>query len=164
MYKRQDEDRNVFVFKKEMKGSDGEVHEEHKVHKVKIRHADMKGMSEEERAALKAEIAEAMAEMKVELAEAREAHKIAMLEMKDSMGEMVTIEANCESNEPVTEKLGSDGKKVMMICQTAITAQARDALKQARASIAAQSEMDEEMRATVLEALDEEIRNFDREG
>ncbi|MFN2100509.1 M56 family metallopeptidase [Altererythrobacter sp. MF3-039] len=160
-------ERRVYVIKSEehKSGGDGHAdHKVHKVHKVKVHASAGEKMSPEERARMKAEVAEAMAEMKIELAEAREAHKIAMIEMKDSMGEMVTIEANCESSEPLSEKLAKNGKKVMVVCETAVMGQAREALKQARASIAAQSDMDAEIRATVLEALDEEIRNFDNEG
>ena len=158
------EERHVYVIKKEHEAHDDAEHAEHKVHKVKIRQVHGEGLSPEERTELKAEIAEAMAEMRLDLAEARELSKLAMIEMKEEMGDMVTIETSCENNEPFTEKAGKDGKKVMMVCETAIMGQAREALKQARASIAAQADMDAEIRATVLEALDAEIRNIDNEG
>lgn len=132
-----------------------------KVRKYKWVSHDSEKMSAEERAELKAEIDEAMKEMHEGLAEAHEAQKFAMIELKDELGEMARIEVKCSGDKPVTEKIGKDGKKVMVICQTAIEAQARKGLMEARREIASNGDMDAEIRAEVLKSLDEEIAKFD---
>lgn len=135
-----------------------------RIKRVKIVHADGKELTDEERAELKAEIAEAMADMHAGLAEAREAHKLAMIHMNDETGNMAKIEVKCDGDEPVTEKAGPQGTKIVMICKTAIAASAINGLKQARDEIAGNEEMDDEIRAQVLKALDDEIAKFKSEG
>ena len=155
------EERHVHIIKDEEHEHSGDGHT---VKKVKIRKIHTEGMSVEERAELRAEMAEAMAEMRADLAEARAEHKVAMLELKDSVGDMTVIEAKCEGDEPVVHKKGNDGKKMMVICTTAITAQALNGLKQARKAISGESNIDDEMKAEILRSLDEEIAKMQSEG
>lgn len=137
----------------------------HEVHKRRIViHRDEK-MTPEERAALRARLAEDMQEMRIELAEAREAHKAAMIRLKDEMGEITTIEVKCsQSDDPVSESVDPKGKKVIKICKTAIDAHARAGLAAARAEIAADREMSDDIRAEVLKALDEELARMSSDG
>lgn len=153
-----EQEAHVHVLHDEKAGKDG------KVRKVEVRRIHAEGMSAEERAELKAELAEAMAEMRADLAEARAEYQQAMIEMKDELGDVTVIEGRCERDSPMVKETTKDGKKVMVLCKTGFTAQARHGLVQARRAIAGDSGIDEKTKSEVLRSLDEEIANLDREG
>ena len=134
------------------------------VRHMKIIHADGKKLTPEERARIRVEVKEAMAEARVAMDEAREAQRIALVEVRDSLDTMTVVEMNCDGDKPIAEKKLADGKRVMAICKTAIHAQALSGIREARKAIAADADMDPEVRAEVLRALDEQIAHWKRDG
>lgn len=163
-------DRNVSVWV--VKDEDGKEKRKVVTRRV-VRDADWEGMSAEERARLHekmeklhekmAEKGEWQREMHEAMIEAREGQRIAIIEMerahKDMKG-MTRIEMSCEGDEPVTERTTKDGRKVVMMCTSQITASALEGLKEARKAIAQEKGMSEEIRKQVLESIDQQIESW----
>ncbi|XUU60139.1 M56 family metallopeptidase [Erythrobacter sp. HA6-11] len=102
----------------------------------------------------------ALAESVDARAEAERAIKEVRLELEGSEGGRTTVEMKCEGDEIASEKTREDGTNVVMICKSKVMAEALKGLKQARAEIAKNSEMDAETRKEVLRSLDEQIENW----
>ncbi len=107
------------------------------------------GMSAEERAEMRREVRESMAEMKHDLAEARKE----MMIFKNEKGEITKFTTDCK-----------EGQSGPGQCHTAVMANALAGLKKARAEIAVNKDMDSEIRAEVLKALDEAIADWKTGG
>jgi bla regulator protein blaR1 len=130
-----------------------------------------KEMSEEERAKLKAELRESMKDMHVELDAAKEARRVAMVEMRRGLEGLRRVEVKCADGSPSTTLDMRDGRRVSMPCRMQIEAQAHASaqahaltgLTEARASIAANKDMDESIRQQVLSSLDAEIARLQAE-
>ena len=119
---------------------------------------DGKGMSEEERAKLRAELDRDMKAMEGDLAEARKEHRLAMIEMRRAKdGDLTRIDVDCKDGAPDGGWQGKDGKKVMVLCRTNVTASALAGLREARDEIARDDNLKGDIRAQVLKALDEQI-------
>lgn len=107
------------------------------------------GMSDEERAEMRREVQQAMAEMKQDLAEARRE----MMIFKNEKGEITRFERDCK-----------EGQKGPDQCHTQVMASAIAGLKQARAEIARNKDMQGQIRAEVLKALDEAIADWNADS
>jgi beta-lactamase regulating signal transducer with metallopeptidase domain len=146
-------------------------HAEGRGHSPEVRHLQRhrEPLSEEQRAHLE-EMGKEMEELRIEMAgksgEMR-AHALAMTEAHRNMPEIVE---RCDSDEPVSHTTLPDGRKRIVICQRAIERQARDSmrhalggLRQARGTIAHNTEMSASVRAKVLAELDTEIARIEAE-
>ena len=142
------------------------IEEQEAEHDRHVRMVRAKGqtMSPDERARVQADVREAMAEVRASMREAREEMKSAVIEMRDSEHGMTRIEANCSGSDPVVEKTTKSGKKVTVICESAITANALLGLREARKGIAADKQLDAQIKAEVLRGLDEAIAEWVGEG
>lgn len=119
---------------------------------------DGKGLSEEERARLHAELDGKMLKMEGDLAEARKDRRIAMIEMRRSVGEeMSRIDVDCKDAAGQGGWQEKDGRKVMVLCRTNVTASALSGLREARKALARDQNLTGEVRAEVLKALDDQI-------
>lgn len=156
-------ERKVMIFRhKDGEHAEGDpeviVNEDRKVIVI-----DGKGMSEEERARLRAELKENMREMEGELAEARKEHRLAMMEMRRELGgDLTRIKVDCKDAAGKDGWQQKDGKKVMILCHSDITASAVAGLRAARDQIARDGTMSGDVRAEVLKALDEQIAKMSR--
>jgi hypothetical protein len=78
------------------------------------------------------------------------------------------VRMDCDGDEATSETTLANGRKVIRICERRIAANAqasaRAGLAQARAEIARNRAMSEEVRAEVLRELDQEIANLRTEG
>lgn len=121
------------------------------------------GLSEEERARIRAEIQSEMKNMEGELAEARKEHRIAMIEMRRAVGDdMTRIDVDCKDGAGKGGWEQKGGKKVMILCKTDVTASALSGLREARDEIARDANLTGEIRAEVLKALDEQIARMSK--
>ncbi|OZA93079.1 MAG: hypothetical protein B7X57_06200 [Erythrobacter sp. 34-65-8] len=121
---------------------------------------DGKGLSEEERARLHTELDGKMLKMEGDLAEARKDRRIAMIEMRRSVGEeMSRIDVDCKDAAGQGGWQEKDGRKVMVLCRTNVTASASvlSGLREAREALARDQNLTGEVRAEVLKALDDQI-------
>ena len=169
------EDENVKRTIKIVRNADGTVEKEEEVmflkdgahldkeqqKKIKVKmHRDLEDSKEAR--------AEAMKEMRIALAEVgdikeitEQALKQVQIELKNMDGHHTLVEMKCEGDDIASEKTREDGTKVVMICKSKVMAEALSGLKEARAEIAQESDMDAETRAEVLRALDKQIENWD---
>ena len=116
---------------------------------------DGKGMSEEERARLHAELDGKMLRMESDLAKAITDRRIAMLDLRRAPGAgMTRIDVDCKDGAGNGGWQDKDGRKVMVLCRTNVTASALSGLRQA---LARNQDLTGEVRAEVLRALDEQI-------
>ena len=132
--------------------------------KVRVLRKGEGALSEQERAAILADVSEAMADVRIALAEAKEARKSAFAQVRASGSDVVRIETRCENNDMVAKRVGADGKKVTVVCESAVTASALQGLREARRGIAADPQMDSAIKAEVLRGLDEAIAEVTSEG
>ncbi|MXO61860.1 M56 family metallopeptidase [Qipengyuania oceanensis] len=132
--------------------------------KVRVLRKGEGALSEQERAAILADVSEAMADVRIALAEAKEARKSAFAQVRASGSDVVRIETRCENNDMVAKRVGADGKKVTVVCESAVTASALQGLREARREIAADPQMDSAIKAEVLRGLDEAIAEVTSEG
>ncbi|WP_128892793.1 M56 family metallopeptidase [Erythrobacter sp. HKB08] len=151
----QQEEREVRVIRIEDKDEDGEKRTVRRERKVVI-HGDEK-MSREERQKMLAEVRKELAEMDIEIDEAMEEARVAMLEFDDGKHGLTKVSVTCRDGSKGAEFRDGDGKKVTRLCTSEIMASALEGLKTARAEIAKSKEMDSDIRAEVLSALDEKI-------
>lgn len=115
--------------------------------------------------------AEARREMRVAIAEAANARAEAeqalrevRLELENEGQGRTIVEMKCQGDDIASHKTRNDGTNVVMICKSKVMAEALAGLKEARAEIAKDTEMDAETRAEVLRSLDEQIRNWNKRG
>lgn len=136
-------------------------HAEHEERRIVI--MDDGKLSEEERARLRAELKADMKAMEGDLAEARKEHRLAMIEMRRELGgDLTRINVDCKDAAASGGWQKKDGKKVMVLCRSEVTASAVAGLRQARDEIARDGNMSGEIRAEVLKALDEQIARMSR--
>lgn len=149
-----DDEKWEFVWNE--KGDEGDA--DHKVHKVRTVKVvrDGKELSKEEREELRRELREDMKEMRVDLQEAMKEHRMAMVELKDLDKEMAFISMDCKDGE-AGETKDAKGHRVVKICTSQIMASALSGLEAARAQIASNKEMTQEIRDEVIAELDKEI-------
>jgi hypothetical protein len=83
--------------------------------------------------------------------------RVAMMEMKDGKGGLTKVSVECRGGDKGAEWRSEDGETVTRLCTSEVRASAIAGLKEARAEIAKNTEMDAQMRAEVLKALDEKI-------
>ncbi len=139
--------------------SDGEGKRTKKVER-RIITSDGRKLTEEERAEILAELDEGLAEMNEAMEEAHREHKRAMIEMENARGELTRISVKCDSDGKRNRWTDDEGRQHVMLCTSEIMAQALDGLKEARAAIARNREMDAEIRKSVIEALDQQIARW----
>ena len=142
---------------------DGKEHRLEKHRKVIVNGKEHK-LTKEEREEILREVREGLDEMDVELREAMAEHRAMVLEMRENGEGLTRIDMNCKRDGSPGEVTTSDGQRVVKLCTSQIVASALTGLKQARNAIATNSEMPEDMRAEMLEALDEKIENWKDEG
>ena len=133
----------------------------HKVHKVKIVR-DGKELSKEEREEMIRELREGMADMERGLAEAKREIHVAMVDLNDAKAGATVIKIRCDDGEDGIQLHSPDGE-IERVCTSEIMASALSGLEQARASIAQEKEMSEEIRKDVLRELDREIARMKKE-
>lgn len=149
----------VFVIRDERVDGDGKhVVRVEKVHRLK----DGEHPSEAEMAEIMAEVKRELAEADREIAEAREEHRIAMAFVKDGDGHPTTVEVECDGKAGVREWNTKDGKHVIGLCKTQIMASALAGLREARAELAKDKELSDEIRAEVLRELDAKIKQWEK--
>lgn len=105
---------------------------------------------------------EELVDVRVEVKEAMKEAEVAIIELRDEGVTNISMECT-DAGEP-GETTDSDGKRVIRICKSKIMASALTGLKEARAALATNKELDEETRTEVLKALDEQIANWASEG
>lgn len=151
-----DDEKHVSKTKRKVKR---EVHRE----RIVI-NGEERALTKEEREELRRELREGLAEMDVELKEAMHEYREAMLELRDEHGALTKINVECGDGDKRQEFKSNNGNKYMVMCDTEIHASAIKGLKQARAEIAAQRDMSEDIRAEILEALDAKIAEWKSQG
>jgi len=67
------------------------------------------------------------------------------------------VAISCDEDEPVVERDLGDGRKVTIICQTAISAKAVQGMRTAREAVANNPDIPQETREEILRSLDAEI-------
>jgi len=156
--------RKVVIVRRE--SQDGEAAHKEVERRTHVIRMDDK-MSEEERAKLQAELSESMKAMHHELAAAKEARRLAMVEMRRGLEGLRRVEVKCVDGGTGATLDMRDGKRATLPCKTQVhaqaTAHALTGLSEARASIAANKDMDERIRQEVLSSLDAEIARLQAE-
>lgn len=151
-----------FVVREVVKDKDGK---ETKTVERKIVIKDKDGkLSKEEREALRKELRQEFVEMDTEIEEAMDEVRVAMLELKDEKHGVTKVKIKCKDGSKGVALQGPEGETVHRLCTSEIMAHALTGLKEARKAIASDSNMDGEMRAEVLQALDEKIANWRAKG
>lgn len=157
-------DKNVMI----LHGEDGETPHKSRYKTVKIVNRGEK-MDEAELELVLKEVREEMAEVDKEL---KELH----VELEAMEGEaewtamakegrtVVKMECDSRSDEVATTKELKDGTTKVMICQSRIMAHALEGLKQARAAIAENPEIDGKMRKEILKELDSQIKSWRKDA
>ena len=107
------------------------------------------GLSDEERKQMRREIRESMTEMKRDLAEARKE----MMIFKNEKGELTKFAMDCK-----------EGQKEPARCHSEVMASTLAGLRQARAEIAKNKDLQGDIRAEVLKSLDEAIAEWNSRG
>ena len=86
---------------------------------------------------------------------------MALLELKHVEDQNITVvEVKCDSG-GTGKSISQNGEEMTVICESDIMASALTGLKNARASIASNPEMPEDMLEEVLKALDEKIADWE---
>ena len=104
----------------------------------------------------------AIAELANVRGEVEEALKEVEFELMSQGGGKTVVEMKCEGEDVASHRTLSDGTNVVMLCKSKVMAEALNGLKEARAEIASDKEMDAETRAEVLRVLDEQIKNWNK--
>ena len=160
------EDGRTVIIKREIdENSDGKV--EKRVEKIKI----VKGekMSEEELEVMLEGLRAGLSEADKAMKDMPKIVKRAMIDMDvDGADGRTIIKMSCDG-EPGEATWVEDGEgktktKTIVMCQSKIMAEALDGLKEARDEIAQDREMTTEIREKVLKVLDEQIKNWKKEG
>lgn len=131
--------------------------------KVVIRKGDGQ-LSKEEHAEMMRELHEELANIDIEIADAMKEQRLAMVELGKLGENMTVVQVDCKDGEP-GQTTDAKGRKVVKLCTSKIMASALKGLESARAELARDKEMSEEIRAEVLRSLDAEIARFkDKQG
>lgn len=140
--------------------SDGEGREVRKIRRVHI-DRDGEPLSKEEMKKIMAEVRAGLAEADVALAEANSAHRIALARAHGDMKHATVIEITCDDGSKGKEVQLKDGKQLTRLCTSEIMASALEGLRSAREEISQDAEIPSDVRASVLEALDEKISEWE---
>ncbi|RIV91160.1 hypothetical protein D2V17_03395, partial [Aurantiacibacter xanthus] len=100
---------------------------------------------------------EARIERAAALAEARAAAVTARAAAAEARAATPVVEDSCADDQPVSERRRADGSIVVQICRQAIVRQASRGLEQARAAVASQRDISDDLRQQILRDLDREI-------
>lgn len=137
-----------------------ERHVERRVERRVIR--SNREMSAEERREMMEELREGLAEVDEALEDMPRTMALAIAEAEGAEGHtVVRMECDNNSDEVATTTENGDGTRTVMICQTRVMAHALKGLQEARAAIARNEEMTEDMRAQVLAELDSQIERWE---
>jgi beta-lactamase regulating signal transducer with metallopeptidase domain len=137
------------------------------------RGAGMEAMGKGEREAALAEVRAALAEADMALAdlpriiaEAQAEAHAANAAALASGGPRVVVKQECKpGSREVSESSSRDGVQIVSICQRRVMASARQGLEQARAEIAGDKDIPDDMRKQLLRTLDAQISRWsDKEG
>ena len=157
---------------------DGEVKERRWV----VRNAGKDAMSDEQIEEIMIEVRRGLAEANAEIENLPQVIEMAMAEARSARAEAHTarmharearaeaerhrtiVEMSCNgTNGDVSTTVDrADGTQVVRICRTEIMAEALEGLQEARAEIAANRQMDAEIRERVLKELDQQIARWNR--
>ena len=116
----------------------------------------------EEMAKMMAEVRRELADADKEVAEAMEEHRIALAMVKDGEGHPTVVEVKCDGKDRSSDWTTKDGKWVIKICKTQIMASAVTGLREARAELARDGELPDNVRAEVLRELDAKIKEWEK--
>jgi hypothetical protein len=154
-----------------MRAARAQEHAEGQGHSPEVRHLQRhrEPLSEEQRAHLE-EMGKEMEQLRIEMAGKSDEMRAHALALAGTHRKMPEIVERCDSDEPVSHTTLPDGRKRIVICQRAIERQARNSmrhalggLRQARGTIAHNTEMNASVRAKVLAELDTEIARIEAE-
>ncbi|MCP5396547.1 MAG: hypothetical protein H6918_07430 [Sphingomonadaceae bacterium] len=167
----EDGEKRVVVIKVEDQQDDGadEKRMDRREHRIVLKNGEK--LSAEQRAELEKEYGididaiekDAKAEAKMAQREVR----VARMEFRGKDGaKPIKIMVRCESDgdDMVNEWVDEDGNKHIAICKTQVAAQALAGLKEARKAIANDLKLEADVRAKALQAIDEKIAEFSKEG
>ena len=119
-------------------------------------------MSEEEIEEMMEELREGLAEADEALEEMPRTLALAITEAEGEAGRtVVRMECDNSTDEVTSTRENSDGTRVVMVCQTRVMAQALEGLREARKSIATDSEMPDDIRSQVLAEIDQQIERWE---
>lgn len=143
---------------------DEDAAEDGKIRKVRTIEIDGHGekMSKEEREKLMAELKRELGTIDIEITKAMEDHRIAMVELKDSMKDIPHVAISCDEGENA-KFTDRNGRTVKMVCTSKIIASAVSGLESARATVAKDKNIPDDVRAEVLRSLDKEIARMKKE-
>jgi len=159
---------HVYVWRSKEGGEEGhemhaegdERHVERRVERRVIR--SDREMSAEERREMMEELREGLAEVDEAFEDMPRTMALAIAEAEGGKGHTV-VRMQCDNNsdEVATTTENDDGTRTVMICQTRVMAHALKGLQEARAAIARNENMTEDMRAQVLAELDSQIERWE---
>nr|WP_137678232.1 M56 family metallopeptidase [Parerythrobacter lutipelagi] len=153
-------ERRVIVHNTSEKHADGSEHPaKHVERKVMIRDPENK-LSAADRDKIMAEVRRSLDEADAEIDAAMHQMRVAKIELDGAKHGMTKVSIECRGGDKGAEWRTKDGETVTRLCTSDVMAQALEGLKQARAEIARTREMDAEMRAEVIKALDEKIASW----
>lgn len=158
------EDGRTVIIKRDY-DTDGDGKKEKRVEKIKIINKGEK-MSEEELEVMMKELRSGLAEADTVIKDIPNIVKEAMVDIDmDTNGQRTVVKMECRGNsDEVASVEEAEGKiKKVYMCQSRIMAQALEGLKEARKEIAKDKEMSEEIRSSILEALDEQIKAWKKD-
>nr|WP_301332564.1 M56 family metallopeptidase [Parerythrobacter lacustris] len=156
----EDGKREVHVIRKvERTGEEGEEQEIHRERRV-VFLGEGEKLSQEERDKILAEVRSELDRADAEIEGARREMRTAIIEMENARHGMTKVSIQCRGGDKGAEWRASDSETVTRLCTSEVMASAIDGLKQARAEIAKSTEMDSQIRAEILKALDEKIANW----
>jgi len=154
-----DEGEKVYVIREERIGDDGK--RELRVSRYSTR-TDGDHPDKEEMARIMAEVRRELAEADGEVAEAMEEHRVALAIAHHDGKTPTAISVECDDTSSKTVKRPDGEKHVVKVCSTHILASALEGLREARASLAANTELSEDIRAEVLRELDQKIKEWEK--
>lgn len=156
----EDGKREVHVIRKvERTGEEGEEKELNHERRIMFM-GDGEKLSQAEREKIIAEVRADLDRADAEMEGARRELRTAVIEMDDAKHGLTKVSVQCRGGDKGAEWRSSDGETVTRLCTSEVMASAVDGLKQAREAIARNSEMDAEIRAEILKALDEKIAGW----
>lgn len=158
----------VFVYRTE--DDDGEVQERRWV----VRNAGPDAMSEEEIEKIMTEVRANLAEANVEIENLPKVIEEAMLQSREARAEAhaarreherhrIVVEGGCDGDH-ASASSQADETRVVKVCRTEIMTEALEGLREARAEIAGNRQMDPEIRTRVLRELDQQIERWKRDA
>lgn len=155
--------REVHVIREVEADEDGQKRKVEKQRRIVLHGMDHK-LSKAEREKIMRELREGLAEAEAERREAFAEHRRAILEARAEADGVTRISLECDKNGKAGETKTKDGRTIVKLCTSRIMANALTGLKAAREAIASNPEMPDDIRAEVLQSLDEQIRGWRTDG